>query len=166
MPLLGVRNGNLIQNGGFEQGLAFWSGVTNVCLSPRFRAHEGMIAAAMGEGDNTLSSEMHQDVRVLPQTSYKLSFFVAGLDKKPADLTVSITWLCRSHKELGSGLPEPLLIPAESISSAGNGGYRAIVAYTLKTPPQAFLARIKFTKEPGDCDNYVLIDDCVFVEQG
>ncbi|MCL5676879.1 MAG: hypothetical protein M1602_03245 [Firmicutes bacterium] len=160
--------GDLVQNGGFEQGLTGWT-TTNVGLEDRSYAHEGLLIAAMGKPDGNLAlASMYQDVPVRPGRFYKLYFFVAGVAIDPADLTVDVRWLSDTGGDLGTGLPSPspLFVPNATIGAAGAGEWKWVAVYANESPYNAVQARISFNKAIGlVVINYLLIDDVVFADQ-
>jgi len=160
--------GNLVVNGGFEEGLTGWSNITNVGLEGRLNSHEGLVAAAMGKTNNTLTSFLQQDVPILPRRFYKLTLYVAGLAPEPADLSVDIRWLDLAASDLGTAVegPSPVLVPAATIGAAATGAYRAVIIYTSEAPPPVAAARIILSKAPGTAENFVLVDDVLFEQQG
>lgn len=166
MPV-SLKRGNLVLNGGFEQGLTGWLGVDNVGLVPSALCHEGLIAAAMGDPCANAPAGMFQDVPVLPRRTYKLQFFVAGVEKNPGDLTVDVRWICGAGGDTGCALEGgPVLVQGETTGPARLGAWKAVIAYTEAAPHGADSARIVFHREPG-CDecNYLLVDDVIFVER-
>ncbi|MBE3520155.1 MAG: hypothetical protein IMW97_07660 [Firmicutes bacterium] len=159
---------NLVLNGGFEEGLAGWTNVSNVGLEGRPNSHEGLAAAAMGKPNNTLTALMQQDVPICPRRFYRLILYVAGLLVAPADLTIDLRWLDTTGTDLGTALegPSPVLVPAVTIGAAATGAYRAIVIYTAQAPSTAVAARIILSKAPGAEGNLVLVDDVLLEQQG
>jgi len=167
--LLVANRGNLVFNGGFEQGLAGWAGVCNVELESQIHAHEGTIVAAMGKPDNTLAATMHQDVPVIPKCTYKLQLFVAGVDLAPADLWVDVRWVNAVGDDLGTALPTPtpVFVPKTTTGSANTGAFKAVIAYTTQAPFAAVRARILLSKAPGSVEsNFLLVDNVIFEKQG
>ncbi len=159
--------GDLVQNGGFEQGLTNWT-TSNVGLEDRSFAHEGLLIAAMGKPDNTLVASMYQDVPVRPGRFYKLYFFVSGVLVDPADLTVDVRWLSAVGGDLGTALPSPspLFVPGATVGAAGAGEWKWIAIYTNESPYNAAQARIRFDKAIGAiATNYLLVDDVLFADQ-
>ncbi len=164
--LFNVNRGNLVVNGGFEQGLAGWAGICNVGLAGAAFSHEGLVAAAMGKPNNLLEATVFQDVCIAPKRTFVLKFFVSGAFLNPADLTVDVLWLDSCGNILCSARAAPILVPGETTGPAGRGGYKAIVTYTEQAPFSAVAARILFGKAAGSsCDNFVLLDDVIFQEQ-
>lgn len=166
MPF-GLKKGNLVQNGGFEQGLAGWLGIANVELAGAPLPHEGLVAAAMGKADNTAEAEMFQDVPVLPRHTYRLELYAAGAQMRPADLIVDVHWICGFAGDTGCALTGgPLVVPGVTTGSAVSGAWKAVSAYTEAAPPGACLARICLRKPPGTATaNYLLVDDVIFAER-
>jgi hypothetical protein len=162
-----LKRGNLVQNGGFEQGLAGWLGAANVGIVPSALSHSGMIAAAMGKPDGTAPADILQDVPALPRRTYKCQFFVAGVRPGPADLSVDIRWMCAGAGDAGCALEcGPVLVRGVTIGPAALGAWKAVIAYTDAAPPGAEAARIVFSKGPGTAQcNYLLVDDVIFVER-
>ncbi len=162
-----LNKGNLVQNGGFEQGLTGWLGVANVDLAGTPSCHEGLVAAAMGKPDNTAEAEMFQDVPVAPRRTYRLELFVAGARLDPADLVVDVHWVCGSAGDAGCAVGSgPLIVPGHTTGAALDGAWKAVIAYTEAAPAGAELARIRLRKAPGPvATNCLLVDDVVFVEQ-
>jgi len=164
----GRLRGDLVQNGGFEQGLTGWT-ATNVGLEDRSYAHEGLLIAAMGKPDgNDAPASMYQDVPVKPGRFYKLYFFASGVDDDPADLTVDVRWLNDVGGDLGTALPSPspLVVPAATIGEADFGEWKWIAIYTSESPFNAAQARIRFDKAAGTvATNFLLVDDVVFADQ-
>lgn len=159
--------GDLVQNGGFEQGLTGWT-TSNVGLEDKSFAHEGLLIAAMGKPDNTLVASMYQDVLVKPSRFYKLYFFLSGVNDDPADLTVDVRWLSAVGGDLGTALPSPspLTIPAATIGEADFGEWKWIAIYTQESPYNAAQARIRFDKAAGTvATDFLLVDDVVFADQ-
>lgn len=164
--LLNQKRGNLVQNGGFEQGLASWLGADNVGLSSPL-CHQGLIAAAMGKPDNTALASMLQDVPVLPGRVYRLELSVAGAEAvNPADLVVDVHWVlpcAEIQPALGCG---PLLIHGQTTGPASVNAWKTAVVFTETAPLGADSARICLTKCGGDAAcNYLLVDDVIFVER-
>ncbi len=164
--LLSQKRGNLVQNGGFEEGLAGWLGAENVGLSSPL-CHEGLIAAAMGKPDNTECAQMFQDVPVLAGHTYKLELSVAGaVTVNPADLIVDVRWVSPCG-EIGPALDcGVLLVQGLTTGWARSGTWKTVVAYTETAPLGADCARLCLIKRPGEtAGNYLLVDDVIFVER-
>lgn len=159
--LSGQRKGNLVQNGGFEQGLASWLGVDNVGLSSP-HCHEGLVAAAMGKPDNHAPSSMFQDVCISPGHVYRLELSVAGAGEgNPGNLAVEVHWVgpC-AELECAIGCEEFI------VQGQTTGAWKTAVVYTDIVPPLTNTARICLRRCGGDseCD-YLLVDDVIFVER-
>lgn len=164
--LFNVNKGNLVVNGGFEQGLAGWAGHCNVGLVGSAFSHEGLVAAALGKPDNLLEASIYQDVCISPKRTYIFRFFVAGVSSNPADLTADVLWLDSCGNVICSALDCSIFVPGATTGPTCRGGYKAIVAYTERAPFSASAARILFYKAQGEvCDNFVLLDDVMFQEQ-
>lgn len=165
MPV-SLKRGNLVLNGGFEQGFAGWLGTQNVKLAPSSLCHEGLVAAAMGDPCHDAQAAMFQDVPVLPRRTYKLQFFVAGAEMDPGDLIVDVRWICGAGGDTGCALEGgPVLVQGKTTGPAHLGAWKAVIAYTEAAPHGADSARIVFRSEPGcgEC-NYLLVDDVIFSE--
>jgi len=165
MPL-GLWRGNLVQNGGFERGLADWLGVTNVDLESSPLCHEGLLAAAMGKPDNAAPADMFQDVPVAPRHTYKLGFFAAGVETNPGDLVVDVRWIGYAG-DIGCALAGgPVLVRGDTTGRAASGAWKAVITYTESAPPGAETARICLVKAPGTLTaSYLLVDDVVLVQR-
>ncbi|HHY11727.1 MAG TPA: hypothetical protein GX529_03760 [Firmicutes bacterium] len=164
--LFNVNRGNLAVNGGFEQGLAGWSGICNVGIEGLPFAYEGLVAAAMGKPDNLREAVMFQDVPIPARRTFVLKFFVSGVALNPADLTVDVLWLAPCGNVICSALAAPVFAPGETTGPAAKGGYKAVVSYTERAPASAAWARIIFHKAPGAVqDNFLLLDNVIFVMQ-
>ncbi len=158
--LSGHRKCNLIQNGGFEQGLTSWLGARNVGLSSP-RCHEGLVAAAMGKPNSKSPATMFQDVRVCPGRSYRLQLSVAAAQPEgdPGDLEVQVLWVgpC-AELEPAIGC-DPLVIQGRTTCS-----WKTAVVYTGVVPFGVDTARICLTRFLGkplqDCRDGCDEDPC------
>lgn len=158
-------NGDLIVNGGFEEGLVGWT-ATNVGLGGVTTAHEGLTAADMGLFDNTIDAFLSQTVRVVPSQFYKLYFHVSGIGSPSPDLEVTIDWLDFANNVIGSALtPSPLFLHHETIGQSIDGEWKFVTAFTNRAPFAAASARITFHKLPGIGPSALTLDDVVFGTQ-
>ncbi|MGI6631497.1 MAG: hypothetical protein ACOX5M_00440 [Bacillota bacterium] len=163
--LFAEKRMNEVQNGGFEQGLAFWLGADNVSLETGGRQHEGLVAAALGKEDNTCPASLFQDVRAFPLSTYKLQFAVSAFEADPGDLTVDVRYLDSVGADLGSALGcVPIRVQSETLGCADKGAYKTVIVVTEPAPFGTAAARIIFEKSPGSHGNYLLLDDVIFVD--
>ena len=163
--LYSKKKGNLVQNGGFEQGLGSWLGVCNVGISSR--SHEGLVAAAMGKPDNHAPASMFQDVSVCPGHVYRLQLSVAGAEEgDPGDLEVEIHWV-GSCADLEPAIGcDPFIVQGKTTGSARCNAWKTAVIHTETAPLGADSARISLRRCEGNSEcNYLLVDDVIFVER-
>jgi len=144
--LSGARKCNLVQNGGFEQGLTSWLGACNVGLSSP-RCHEGLVAAALGKPDSRSPAKMFQDVNVCPGRSYRLQLSVAAAESEgdPGDLEVQVLWL-GPCAELDPAIGcDPLVVQGKTTCCS----WKTVVAYTGVVPFGTDTARICLKRLPA-----------------
>ena len=127
--LFAEKRMNEVQNGGFEQGLAFWLGADNVSLETGGRQHEGLVAAALGKEDNTCPASLFQDVRLSLYLQVAVRGF--GVRGRPGDLTVDVRYLDSVGADLGSGPLGacPSASQSETLGCADKGAaYKTVIS--------------------------------------
>lgn len=155
--------GNLVRNGGFEDGLAHWS-IGNGAWVGGIEPHEGQGAAGLGTSRrNRRSASLEQVIR-LPQRCgprfFTLVFQLAGRWKFPASLQVSLTWLDGSGASMGTGVF--LHIPRRAIGNGSQGEWNTYHCVTTEAPAGAEVAQLLFFKLAGrQRTNFMVIDDVV-----
>lgn len=164
-----MAQGNLVQNGGFELGLAFWNAsptittpqlVGNAGIDEQEElVHSGMMAAKLGANDATNPSGIWQDVPINPFTRFELIFHVTGADDDPTDLTAQVLWLDDSKTEIGQGLS--IYIGKEALGGIQEGEWQTHAHITSISPSNARFARLTFSAN-GSGNNPVYLDDVVF----
>lgn len=127
---------NLVQNPGFELGVAFWN-VNN--FNPVFGGvFEGAAAVFTSENNSTLSQDI--PITALPaNSSFLFSFAVRGFEL--AALSVQLFWLDAEDAVIGTGLD--LSIPRDTLEDQGN--YLTYLDITSPAPAGAVKARVLFT---------------------
>ena len=166
MPL-SAGCGNLVQNGGFEQGLDSWLGLENLALESLPLCHQGLLALALGKPDPAMPSGIFQDVPVTQRRTYRIELFVAGVDQDPPDLLVDVRWVgcCgEGDSALAGG---PIRVRNNAVCPPGRVVWKAVSAYTGAVPPGTDSARIRLsTTCDSEIGGYVLVDDLSFTPRG
>ncbi|MDQ7793836.1 MAG: hypothetical protein RDU89_05410 [bacterium] len=161
----GACVGNLVENPGFEDGLASWA-ITNGGLVGGIEPHEGSWAAGLGTcGRNRQVSTLEQDIRI-PEGEcgrfFALTFQLAGRWKFPASLQVSLTWLDSQRQPLGTGAW--LYIPRRAVGNGSQGSWNTYSLITTEAPARACWAQLRFVKSGGyRRRNFAVIDDVILV---
>ncbi|WP_088553695.1 hypothetical protein [Calderihabitans maritimus] len=147
---------NLVQNPGFEAGLAGWT-ATNVTPAD-VNPFEGTAAARLGPG----IASLFQDIPIdgYKRLSFLLSFAVeAPLSFNPGDLTVQVQWLDATGTVIGIGLS--LFIP--SATTGTQFFWLTYVDATENAPINAKTARIIFSKAQGSGRDVLDVDKVVLL---
>ena len=158
-----AASGELVQNGGFEQGLDYWLGQENLALESAPKCHQGLLALALGKPDPSMPAGTFQDVPVMQRRTYRVELFVAASGQEPPALLVDVRWVgcCgEGDSALAGG---PIRIPASVVCTSDRMAWKAVSAYTGSPPPGTDAARIRLETTCGsESDGYVLIDDVSF----
>ncbi|NLM23265.1 MAG: hypothetical protein GX210_04170 [Firmicutes bacterium] len=147
---------NLVQNPGFELGLANWSSVSFV---PDFTVpYEG--AAQLHATDN---GTLYQDIplsNLPPRTPFLLSFAASG---GQTDLSVQVIWLDQAGSQIGP--PGIDLFVSGETFVAQNNNYLTYLDLTLPAPAGAAAARIIFT-DTIEKQTDIFLDKVIFIGAG
>lgn len=157
--------GNLVVNGGFEEGLAAWH-AANVRVVTGKETHEGRGAAGLGAYRcNRRSALLFQDVTIprdTPHQFFQVLFHVGGFKDRPAPLSFCLLWLDEDKHILTSGAHAR--IQPRAIGNASRGKWTTYALITNEAPREAAFARLRFAKRPGRRRrNFVVIDDIVMM---
>lgn len=157
--------GNLVINGGFEDGLMHWS-ASNVMIVGGKEPHEGRYAAGLGARQyNRRASSLQQDVRipsVTPSQFFQIIFHVAGYKDAPAGLALIASWLSAEKALLGIGAQA--LIQPRAIGNGSRGKWNTYNLVTFEAPRGAAFLRLHFAKPSGPkAYNFLTLDDVVVI---
>lgn len=157
--------GNLIRNGRFENGLAYWKH-KNVRIVSGKETHEGRGAAGLGAfRQNLKSAWMFQPVP-LPSSDdplfLQLFFSVAGFRNRPAPLDVTLTWFDVNFAPIGNGLE--IRIHRRAIGNGSVGKWSTYTFISSQVPQEADFAVLHFHKRPGvQSKNFLVVDDVLLL---
>lgn len=157
--------GNLVQNGGFEAGLLYWT-ASNVRIVGGKEPHEGRYAAGLGaRRHNQRASWLQQDIPIPtgnPRQFYEIIFHVAGYKDAPAALTLTASWL--TDEKQPHGIAAQARIQRRAIGNGSRGKWTTYNIVTLEAPSDAAYLRLHFTKMRGlKAYNFVILDDVVVI---
>lgn len=151
-----VNSINLVQNPGFEAGLAYWTSDPDTSFVPNYSfSYEGA-----GDTETTANGILFQDVplNTLPARSpFLLSF--AAFANGAATLTIRVEWRDAADNPIGSGLN--LFIPNVTLVDQLN--YLSYVEITDRAPYGTAKARISFAATILAPETSVHIDQVIFV---
>lgn len=153
--MLFCPKGNLISNGGFEEGAACeppedWMS-TNTLTVGHNLAFTGCRAASLGEECPSAPAVLYQDVGVIPMHRYQLSFQLGADDCETGDLIVEVRWMDSSCNDLGPGLH--VFASGKVSPDVDRGLWDAHVHLTECAPVCVCLARVVFTRSPRHCED-------------
>lgn len=157
--------GNLVKNGGFEDGLMHWS-ASNVKIVGGKETHEGRYAAGLGARRyNRRASSLLQDVKipsVTPSQFFQIIFHIAGYKDAPAGLALTASWLSAEMALLGIGAQA--YIQPRAIGNGSRGKWNTYNLVTFEAPLEAAYLRLHFSKPSGHkAQNFLTLDDVVVV---
>ncbi len=155
--------GNLVVNGGFEARLANWT-ICNGGIVRGREPHAGRRAAGLGTRlRNRRRASLEQDIPI-PQEAFpqffQLVFHVAGRWRSPASVVVTVSWLDREGRVLGTAARA--FIRRWAIGNGSRGAWTTYHLVTNQPPEEAVGARVRFLKLRGRIRrNFLVVDDVV-----
>jgi hypothetical protein len=155
------RRGNLIYNGGFEEGLEGWKvneGVDRV-YAPEEPSHQGLAAARLGF--SSPYAWLYQDVRkVCAGYYYQLNcYLISGSSLGNAPLWITLRYLDRRKNDLGLAID----VMVEQFTLSDHGYTSFLNISSIPAPPGARYARIGFEIDTSDSGGHADLDDVSLV---
>jgi len=143
--------GNLLTNGGFEDGASGWTGISAIVATP---VHAGSKAAALA---CSVACQIRQSVAAEPASSYVLTAYLWKNSSSASSAWLSVSWLRADGATLG--------VIESARLSAPDPSYRVLTLNTLAAPAGAAYASIalRLAGQFGGSPATVYFDDVSFL---